>query len=873
MSDLNVSVILQAVDKMTAPVRQITKAAKNLGVGFDNVEKRYGELSRKTRQIDTFVNLKRKVNATNKEFTEATKKVGTLAREIANTSKPTKQLIRQFEQAKRRAALLKTEHLRQGQGLHKLRTSLKEAGISTRNLGEEQRQLKQQLDSVTRSMSIQQDASGSFRRLNNRVREVGGNVRNVAREVGSLGIKLTATAGIIGYVFKRQFVDTAAQFEKFQTVLETTEGSKEAAKEAMRWVSDFAARTPYELDQVNEAFVKLRAYGLDPTNGLLKTLGDTGAAMDKDIIQVVEAIADAVTGENERLKEFGVRAKNQKGTITYEYTSSSGLQKTLSVDANDRKAIEQALTEIFNEKYAGSMDKLSKTWDGMVSNVADQWTRFKDMVMEAGVFDFMKSKLQGLLDKINQLSNNGKLQEYAKSISDKLVAGMKAAWEFGKALVEVSSVVFGAIKTVADSVGGFKVLLGGIAALIAGNLIVSTVALGKSLVGLGVDSYSAAKDGLRFLIDRLKLMNASMAASLKNAVPSFIAGMRAAGSAARNFGKRGAKAAVAGAKAIKRSLIATSAATVTFAKHPITGALSGIKKLRKAMLGLANGAIKALIGGLRALKLTVAANPLGLLAIAVTAAAVAVYKYWDRIKAFASGVVEGFNAAAGPIKEAFKPLQPLFDAIGKVIGWVVGKVKALFAPVHASTEALGKAAAAGRKFGEWLADALDFALSPLKLLIEGIEWIVGNIDKIVKVANFVGDKVGGAWGAAKKGASSAWDAAKKGASSAWNWVLGDDEAPTKQIVKKVERAGKIIPFPKGGRASVSQQKSGYQPLIGAPPNINQTKVNTNITVHAAPGMSEKELARQIDMKLKDRERRAQAQQRGALYDYSDAGGA
>jgi len=100
----------------------------------------------------------------------------------------------------------------------------------------------------------------------------------------------------------------ARQFEKFTTVLETTEGSAAAARQAMAWVQDFAVSTPYELDQVTAAFVQLRAYGLDPTNGLLRTLGDTSAAMGKDVMQAVEAVADAVTGENERLKEFGIQA-------------------------------------------------------------------------------------------------------------------------------------------------------------------------------------------------------------------------------------------------------------------------------------------------------------------------------------------------------------------------------------------------------------------------------------------------------------------------------------------------------------------------------------------------------------------------------------
>ena len=107
----------------------------------------------------------------------------------------------------------------------------------------------------------------------------------------------------------RSFLDTAAQFEKFETVLGVIEGSEEKGKAALSWVSDFAAKTPYELTEVTEAFVKLRSYGLEPTNGLLKTLGDTSAAMGKPLMQAVEAIADAITGENERLKEFGITAK------------------------------------------------------------------------------------------------------------------------------------------------------------------------------------------------------------------------------------------------------------------------------------------------------------------------------------------------------------------------------------------------------------------------------------------------------------------------------------------------------------------------------------------------------------------------------------
>jgi len=55
------------------------------------------------------------------------------------------------------------------------------------------------------------------------------------------------------------------------------------------------------------------------------------------------------------------------------------------------------LSGIFNEKFAGAMQKQSKTWSGMISNVSDQLTRFMNLVMRAGVFDWMKNKLGGLV--------------------------------------------------------------------------------------------------------------------------------------------------------------------------------------------------------------------------------------------------------------------------------------------------------------------------------------------------------------------------------------------------------------------------------------------------------------------------------------------
>nr|DAO43670.1 MAG TPA: tail tape measure [Caudoviricetes sp.] len=253
-----------------------------------------------------------------------------------------------------------------------------------------------------------------------RIRELRGELNGGSGNLlGGLGKWLGAAAVGAGV---KSIIDTSAEFERYETVLGTIEGSSEKARAAMDWVADFAKRTPYELSEVTEAFVKLKAYGLDPMkDGLMQTLGDTAAAMGKPVMQMVEAIADAVTGENERLKEFGVKASKKGGQIAYSFTDSEGKQQTLQASADNRAEIQATLQTIFNQKYKGAMDKLSNTWEGLTSNLADNWQSLKREIGKAGLFDGAKRALKGLVDYLGQLS------------ADDLKAFARALTEIGKA--------------------------------------------------------------------------------------------------------------------------------------------------------------------------------------------------------------------------------------------------------------------------------------------------------------------------------------------------------------------------------------------------------------------------------------------------------
>lgn len=119
--------------------------------------------------------------------------------------------------------------------------------------------------------------------------------------------------------------------------------------------------------------------------------------------------------------------------------------------------------------------------------------------------------------------------------------------------------------------------------------------------------------------------------------------------------------------------------------------------------------------------------------IAVVAAIVfAIYKYWEPISAFFGGVIEGIKTAFAPIAELFAPFQPLFDGIGKAISNIAGWFGDLLTPVKSSQQTLENCGNAGKIFGQVLVMALTWPLKSLKLLNEGVEWLLNKLGVINK---------------------------------------------------------------------------------------------------------------------------------------------
>lgn len=257
------------------------------------------------------------------------------------------------------------------------------------------------------------------KRFDKRLNEIGVSLNKVAKKAAKFAA-ITSGAMATGFTaFGRSVVTTSAQFETFAATLETIEGSAEKAQQSLDWIAEFGKTTPYDVEQVTAAFVKLKAFGIDPVaDDALRTLGDTGAAMGKSLDQAVEAFADAATGEFERLKEFGIKASTQGKEVTFAWTQN-GKELTKTVKKNSTE-IRAFLLQTMGDRFAGAMDRQSRTWRGMMSNLGDTWVDFKRRVGETGFFDSISNQLERLLAWLGELDADGTLDRWAKNLSDAL---------------------------------------------------------------------------------------------------------------------------------------------------------------------------------------------------------------------------------------------------------------------------------------------------------------------------------------------------------------------------------------------------------------------------------------------------------------------
>ena len=176
---------------------------------------------------------------------------------------------------------------------------------------------------------------------------------------------------------------------------------------------------------------------------------------------------------------------------------------------------------------------------------------------------------------------------------------------------------------------------------------------------------------------------------------------------------------------ILKSSIALKEWAITSIKSFPANFMSGLNAFKKGFLAIPN-MIRTAIIAFRAFTVTLLTNPLGWIALAISAVAFVIFKYWKPISGFFKGIWQG-------LKEGFAPLMPLFQRIGQAISplikpiqAVIGWFKKFIKPVE---DTGGAAEKMGVKFGKAIAGI--------------IVKIVELITKVFEFGKKIGDMLAG----------------------------------------------------------------------------------------------------------------------------------
>lgn len=229
------------------------------------------------------------------------------------------------------------------------------ASATLRNVAQSVGGVRSSIANLTNSISQNQRAAS--------------NMANTYSKIKSLLASVFAVGVMIAFTHK--VVEARSEYEKFNAVLANTFQSDAIGAAALNMLTDFAARTPFQLNELTGAFVKLVNRGFAPTSQELTKLGDLASSQGKSFDQLTEAILDAQSGEFERLKEFGIKASKNGEKVTLAF---KGVTKEIN---NNESAIRNALIQ-YGEMtgVAGSMEAISQTLGGKISNLEDQWNSF-----------------------------------------------------------------------------------------------------------------------------------------------------------------------------------------------------------------------------------------------------------------------------------------------------------------------------------------------------------------------------------------------------------------------------------------------------------------------------------------------------------------
>lgn len=284
---------------------------------------------------------------------------------------------------------------------------------------------------------------GAKDRTGNAIKSALGRIRSFAQSVGTnlMNIKagLDMASGVVRS-FARVFaaaIGEAFRFEKAVSDFKVLLGSIDSAKEHIADLRRFASSTPLTFGDLSQASKLLLSFGASVGEVMpsLKMLGDISMG-NRQKFQGLALVFAQVKSAGKLMGQDLLQMINQGFnplTVIAQQTgeSVSDLKDMMAEGAISFEMVAEAMRVATSEGglFHNAMAEASKTGEGLVSTLQDKWT---DAVREFGdaFSGAAKGGIQGLIDKLTELTEDGTIAKWAAGIADTIDAVCEKFREF-----------------------------------------------------------------------------------------------------------------------------------------------------------------------------------------------------------------------------------------------------------------------------------------------------------------------------------------------------------------------------------------------------------------------------------------------------------
>ncbi len=338
--DLNLKVNLQALDNATRPLRTIASGATSLGRALKDTRGELKGLQALQKDVSSFRNLKGAADQTGSAMQANRERVKALSRELASTATPTKALTREFQSAVRQGHALKQKHNEQQRELQGLRGKLGEAGISTRNLSDHERELRQRVERTNQTLGLQESRLKSLTAQQKRLGQAKADYERTSALAGSMAATgaggLASGSGILyaGARLMAPGVQFDADMSKVQALTRLDKGDEQLG--AMRaQARQLGAETMFSATDAAQGQGFLAMAGFKPEDIIAAMPGmlNLAKAGDSGLAETADIASNILTGFNLKASETGRLGDVLVGAFTRSNTSLQMLGETMKYAA------------------------------------------------------------------------------------------------------------------------------------------------------------------------------------------------------------------------------------------------------------------------------------------------------------------------------------------------------------------------------------------------------------------------------------------------------------------------------------------------------------------------------------------------------------